>query len=355
VKVKRSGLFVMIAWGCTFAARAAPLDIYFVDVEGGQSTLIVTPQHQTLLIDAGWGDEQATSAADKGRDARRIAAVARIAGVTKIDYLLITHFHSDHAGGVPALAKLLPLSTFIDHGSFLPEDRDFPGTLEMFTAYAKVRAQGRHIQPRLGEHLPLRGIEAIVVSTDGAVITAPLAGAGTRNALCRPSAPQGLAPNENFRSTGVVLRYGKFRFLDVGDLSGQPLFNLTCPIDRIGAVDAYLVAHHGNADAADPATFAAFRPRVAIVNNARHKGGFREMFVNLRNSRDVGDVWQLHWSQAAGDANYGPQFIANLDERAAYWIRLRAQEDGSFTVLNGRTGSTRHYGRRATSVQRPGR
>jgi beta-lactamase superfamily II metal-dependent hydrolase len=353
VKAKQSALFVMLAWACAAAARSATLDIYFIDVEGGQSTLIVTPQRQTLLIDAGWGDEQATSAADKGRDARRIAAAAQAAGVRKIDYLLITHFHSDHAGGVPALAKLLPIGTFIDHGSFLPEDRDFPGTLEMFAAYAKARAQGRHIQPQLGEHLPLRGIEAIVVSTDGAVIDAPLPGAGMRNAQCRPSAPQGLAPNENFRSTGVVLRYGKFRFLDIGDLSGQPLFKLVCPIDRIGAVDAYLVAHHGNADAADPATFAAFRPRVAVVNNGKNKGGFREMFMSLRNSHDVGDVWQLHWSQAAGDANYGAQFIANLDEGAAYWIRLRAKEDGSFSVLNGRTGATKEYPAGSASAQRP--
>jgi competence protein ComEC len=356
VKPERSGrprrwLFesalVLFALGCAGGSRAATLDLYFIDVEGGQSTLIVTPQHQALLIDAGWGDGAAASApgAEPGRDAKRIAAVAHAAGLTRIDYLLITHFHSDHAGGVPALAKLLPIGVFIDHGSFLPEDRDFPATVEMFTAYAKVRAGGRHIQPQLGERLPLRGIEATVVSSDGAVIDAPLQGAGMRNAECRPSAPKGLAPNENFRSTGVVVRYGKFRFLDVGDLSGQPLFDLVCPVDRIGRVDAYLVAHHGNADAADPATLAAFRPRVAILNNGKNKGGFPQMFESLRHSRNVGDVWQLHWSQAAGSANYGPGFIANLDERAAYWIRLRAREDGSFTVLNGRTGITKQYAR----------
>ncbi|HEY6453905.1 MAG TPA: MBL fold metallo-hydrolase [Steroidobacteraceae bacterium] len=244
-----------------------------------------------MLIDAGWGDADAadTSVArgmvEKGRDAKRIAAAARAAGVARIDYLLITHFHSDHAGGVPALAKLLPISTFIDHGSFLPQDRDFPGTLEMFDAYAKVRAGDRHVQPKLGDRLPLRGIEAIVVSTDGAVIAAPLRGAGTRNAECRPAAPQGLAPNENFRSTGVLLRFGRFRFLDVGDLSGQPLFDL--------------------------ATFAAFRPRVAVLNNGRNKGGFKVMFASLRQSHDVGDVWQLHWSRTGITKKYPPSPQAN--------------------------------------------
>jgi competence protein ComEC len=350
---------VLLALCAAGGIQAATLDIYFIDVEGGQSTLIVTPQRQTLLIDAGWGDADAADAsvatgkAEKGRDARRIAAAAREAGVTKIDYLLLTHFHSDHAGGVPALAKLLPIGTFIDHGSYLPEDRNFPGTREMFDAYAKTRARGRHIQPKLGDRLPLRGLEASIVSTDGAVIDTPLQGAGMRNAECRPSAPKGLAPNENFRSTGVVLRYGRFRFLDVGDLSGQPLFDLVCPVDRIGRVDAYLVAHHGNADAADPATFAAFKPRVAVLNNGKSKGGFREMFESLHNSRNVGDVWQLHWSQAAGTANYAPEFIANLDEQSAHWIRLRAKEDGSFTVLNGRTGISKQYAASSTAALQP--
>jgi beta-lactamase superfamily II metal-dependent hydrolase len=364
VKPKRSGktrrwlsecALVVLAFGCTSAIEAATLDIYFIDVEGGQSTLIVTPQHQTLLIDAGWGDGTAASApgAEPGRDAKRIAAAAHAAGVTKIDYLLITHFHSDHAGGVPALARLLPVGTFIDHGGFLPEDRDDPATVAMFDAYANARARGQQLQPKLGDRLPLLGIEAIVVSTDGAVIDAPLQGAGMRNAACRPAAPQGLAPNENFRSTGVVLRYGKFRFLDIGDLSGQPLYDLVCPRDLIGAVDAYLVAHHGNADTADPATFAAFRPRVAVLNNGKNKGGFKEMFLSLRNSRNVADVWQLHWSEAAGSANYGPEFIANLDERSAYWIRLRAKKDGSFTVLNGRTRIAKKYAAGPASDLRP--
>ena len=350
-----AGTLLLAALGCASGIQAATLDLYFIDVEGGQSTLIVTPQRQTLLIDAGWGDGTAASApgAEPGRDAKRIAAAARAAGVTKIDYLLITHFHADHAGGVPALARLLPVGTFIDHGSFLPADRDNPATVAMFNAYAEVRTSGRHLQPKPGDRLPLRGIEAVIVSADGTVLQAPLKGAGLRNAACRPPAPDDPAPDENRRSTGVVLRYGRFRFLDLGDLSGQHLHELVCPIDQIGPVDAYLVAHHGNVDTADPATFAAFQPRVAILNNGLSKGGFKEMFQTLRQSRDVGDVWQLHWSQRAGAENYGPEFIANLDERSAHWIRLRARADGSFSVLNGRTGIAKQYPAGPTSDLRP--
>ena len=88
---------------------AKTLDIYFIDVEGGQSTLIVSPSGQSLLVDTGW-------AGNSGRDANRIAQAAKLAGVKKIDYLLITHHHADHAGGVENLLARLPVGTFLDHG-----------------------------------------------------------------------------------------------------------------------------------------------------------------------------------------------------------------------------------------------
>jgi competence protein ComEC len=141
----------------------------------------------------------------------------------------------------------------------------------------------------------------------------------------------------------VVVAFGKFRFLDLGDLTGQPLFDLVCPKDKIGPVDAYLVAHHGGPDAADPATFAAFRARVAIMNNGLTKGGSREAYITLHNVPSLEDVWQLHRSEAAGDPNFPVDRIASLDESSAYWIKLTAHEDGSFRVLNPRTGTTKTY------------
>ena len=122
------------------------------------------------------------------------------------------------------------------------------------------------------------------------------------------------------------------------------MFALACPNDRIGSVDVYLVAHHGGADATDPATFAAFKPRVAILNNGPTKGGELEMFARLRQVQGLEDVWQLHRSEAAGSENFPVERIANLNEGTAHWLRLSANEDGSFRVLNGRTGVWKSYG-----------
>jgi competence protein ComEC len=309
------------------------LDIYFIDVEGGQSTLIVTPAGETLLVDAGFPGsgtfQSKPGAAREARDARRIAAAAHDAGVARIDYLLITHFHADHDGGVPELAQLLPIRVFVDHGSVPPQaEQSVPGTLDAFSAYAVVRAQGRHLEPKPGDRLPLKGIEATVISSAGSTIGTPLPGAGRRNAACAASAPGPQEPNENPRST---------------DLTGKPLFDLVCPNDHIGPVDVYLVAHHGGADAADPATFAAFMPRAAILNNGATKGGAPEMLAGLRRAQGLEDVWQLHRSESAGAENFADDRIANLDEHTAHWIELSANDDGSFRLTNARTGMGKSY------------
>ena len=333
--------------GCNSLSTPRTLDIYFIDVEGGQATLIVTPARQTLLVDAGYpADGGARAVAGdplKARDANRIVAAARDAGVTTIDYFLNTHFHADHVGGVPELAQLMPIHAFIDHGGILPEaERVIPGTQAIFNAYAAVRAKGLHIEPKPGDRLPLRGIDATVVSAAGTTLAKPLTGAGASNSSCAAAPIRALESAENPRSTGFVLDYGKFRFLDIGDLSGAPLFNLACPRDMIGAVDAYLIAHHGGGDAADPATFDAFKPRIAILNNGAIKGAQMETFTLLHRLPQI-DVWQLHRANVAGDANFADARIANLDESTAHWLKLSARADGSFRIVNGRTGESTAY------------
>ena len=323
------------------------LQIYFIDVEGGQSTLIITPEHHSLLIDTGWaGDGTGFRPGDAhvARDANRIVAAARDAGITQIDYLLITHFHVDHAGGVTELAQLMPIRTFIDHSAPSAEaDRASPGTQQAYEAYVTARNAGAHLQPAAGERLPLKDVEAVIVSSGGTTLEESLAHAGALNASCPGHASAPRDSYENPRSTGVVVRYGEFRFLDVGDLTGQPLFALACPKSVIGPVDAYLVAHHGGADAAVPETFAALRPRVAIMNNGMSKGGARVTYEALHHAADLEDVWQLHASTEAADANFAARYIANPDESTAYWIKLVASEDGSFRVLNQRTGEWKAY------------
>ena len=303
---------------------------------------------RSLLIDTGFpgdGTFQSTPGDPRdARDARRIAAAARDAGVTRTDYLLITHFHADHDGGVPELAELLPIGTFVDHGAVLPEaEQGVPGTLEAFKRYAIVRAKGGHLEPKPGDRLPLKDIDVTVVSAAGSTLVKPLTGAGGPNAACT-AAERGPGDSyENPRSTGIHVRFGTFRFLDLGDLTGKPLFDLVCPADRIGPVDVYLVAHHGGADAADPATVAAFKPRVAILNNGATKGGGAETFAMLYRAQRLEDVWQLHRSTNAGAENFADEQIANLDEQTAHWIKLSANEDGSFRMTNGRTGVAKNY------------
>jgi beta-lactamase superfamily II metal-dependent hydrolase len=317
--------------GQTARARRA-LDIYFIDVEGGQSTLITTPAGESFLIDAGY-------AGFNRRDPDRIVAAARVAGITRIDYLLVTHFHGDHAGGVPELAKRLPIRVFVDHDSTVPGD---PNAGLVVDAYAPIRASGRHIVPKPGDRLPLTGVEARVVSSGGETIRTAISGDGEPNRACEPSAREAGEPLENPRSTGVILRYGKFRFVDLGDLSGEPLFALFCPDNLLGHADVYLVPHHGGADTVAAWTF-ALQPRVAILNNGEKKGGAPEAFTALRQARSIEDVWQLHESRAGGAQNFADARVANLDETTAHWIKASAFEDGSFTVTNGRTREVKRY------------
>jgi len=333
------------AWARDASDRT--LQIYFIDVEGGQSTLIVTPERHSLLIDTGWaggGSGFRPGNPHEARDANRIVAAARDAGITQIDYLLITHFHVDHDGSVVELSQLMPIRTYIDHSAPSDDaDRTSPGTKEAYEAYLKVRSGAAHLQPGPGERLPLKDVDAIIVSSAGSTLKAPLAHAGAVNAACPDHATPPRDPHENPRSTGVVVRYGEFRFLDVGDLTGQPLFNLVCPKNLIGPVDAYLVAHHGGPDASVPETFAAVKPRVAIMNNGLSKGGARVTYEALHHVPGLEDVWQLHASTDAADANFPSHYIANLDESTAYWIKLVASEDGSFRVMNPRTGEWKTY------------
>jgi beta-lactamase superfamily II metal-dependent hydrolase len=321
------------------AVASRTLDIYFIDVEGGQSTLIVTPAGQSLLVDTGF-------AGFDGRDAGRIVAAARDAGLNRIDYLLLTHFHWDHDGGVVELARQVPIRTFIDDGDLdrTPAARAAPRwdiTLDRYKAYLPLRARGVHLEPKPGDQLPLRGVDVTFVSAAGTTITDALPGGGHVNAACGPTAPPADERFENPRSIGFVMQFGGFRFLDLGDLSGTPLFALLCPRSLIGPVDLYLVPHHGGRDVAYRATFAGWRSRVAIVNNGAEKGGSPEIFAALRKAPGLEAAWQLHRSMNGG--NLPERHIANLDETTDHWIKVSAKESGAFTVTNGRTGITEAF------------
>jgi hypothetical protein len=178
-------------------------------------------------------------------------------------------------------------------------------------------------------------------------LSKPLNGAGQPNAACAAYQRRGDDRTENPRSVGVRVRYGAFRFLDLGDLPWNKLGDLVCPDNLVGRVDVYLVAHHANGDSNVPAVLAALQPRVAVVNNGVVKGGTRTALATLHTIAGM-DVWQLHRSANEGAENFPDPFIANLETDAqdlAAWIKLSATEDGSFSVANGRTKETKRYGK----------
>jgi len=164
------------------ALAAAPLPaakndlkITFIDVEGGQSTLIVTPSGESLLIDAGWPTPT-------GRDSDRIIAAAKKAGLTKIDYLLVTHYHMDHVGGVPELAAKFPIGTLIDHGDNTETNR---GAKELEAGFQKVIASGaKRLTVKPGDKLPFKDIQVEVITARGERISQSLKGGGQKNPLC---------------------------------------------------------------------------------------------------------------------------------------------------------------------------
>jgi beta-lactamase superfamily II metal-dependent hydrolase len=323
------------------AQQRAALDIYFIDVEGGQSTLFVSPSGESMLIDTGFPGT---------RDADRIASAVKQAGVTEINYLVITHYHGDHVGGVPELATRVPIRTFIDHGPIMEQTLNVP---QNFAAYSAVRDKGEHIVAKPGDKLPIKGLDVQVVSSAGVLTTKPLPGGGGANPLCADFQPKDetkdpLLGGENAQSVGMVISSGKFRMVDLGDLTWNREHELACPKNLLGTVDLYLTTHHGQNISGVPMLVYAIRPRVAVMNNGAKKGGATDTFQILHRSPGLADLWQLHYAVDAGNENNSPeQFIANPDETTANYIKVTARPDGSFTVTNTRNGFHKEYGPRS--------
>jgi beta-lactamase superfamily II metal-dependent hydrolase len=317
---------------------AGTLDVYFIDVEGGQATLFVTPAGRSMLVDTGWPGFN-------GRDAERIVSVAKVAGVTRLDYVVITHFHMDHVGGVPQLAARIPIGTFVDHGRSVETGKEAD---DLFQSYVQVRDHASHLIVRAGDRIPVEGIEVRVVAAAGQGILRPLPGGGGPNPFCAATKPREVDPSENAQSIAMVISYGKFRMVDFGDLTWNKELGLACPNNKLGTVDVYLSTHHGLDQSNAPAMVDALHPRVAITNNGATKGGSVEALHTIRTSPGLEDVWQLHYAQNAGKENNAPEpFIVDVDHDAnVSWIKLSAGLDGGFTVTNSRNGKTKTYARR---------
>jgi beta-lactamase superfamily II metal-dependent hydrolase len=346
------------------AQTRTTLDIYVVDVEGGNATLYVAPSGESVLIDTG---NVAPDAAK--RDAGRIMAAARDARLTQIDHLITTHWHGDHFGGMVELAKQIPIRDFIDHG---PNIQPVAAFDEFFAkTYPALYGNAKHTIAKPGDVVPVSGLDWRIVSSAGQVLKTPLAGAGAANPSCAGFKPQPVDTTENAQSVGSIIAFGKFRVAQLGDLTWNKEFDLMCPNNPVGTVDLFVVSHHGLNISNSEALVHGIRPRVAIMNNGTRKGGFPEPMKIIHSSPGLEDLWQIHFSQLSGQEYTVPgMFIANLlDEPSAampvapiaapapgpnappapahngpaFWIKVSAQPDGTFTVTNARNGFAKTY------------
>lgn len=315
------------------------LRIYMIDVEGGQSTLFVTPAGGSLLIDTGWPD-------NAGRDADRIVAAAKMAGIKKIDTVLLTHYHNDHTGGVPQLVERIPVGTFVDHG---PNTELKPGsaTLEVAEAYQKVLDTGKykHIVAHPGDEVPVAGMKVTAISGDGNVIDRPIPGGGEPNQYC--SIPENKKPDhsENSRSLGVLINFGKLKILDLGDLTWDKEMEIMCPVNKLGKIDILVVSHHGFFPSSSHALIDAIHARVALMDNGETKGGNIPILDTIRQAPGLEDLWQLHYSAEGGPEHNTPaEYIANPKgaDPGNYFL-VTASPKGSFTVYNSGNQKSKTY------------
>jgi beta-lactamase superfamily II metal-dependent hydrolase len=322
-------------------AEAGKLLIYSIDVEGGQATLLVSPTGGSLLVDTGWGGND-------GRDAMRIEAAMKDAHITKIDHVMITHFHTDHVGGVPNLVARVKVGEFLDHG-VNREDSDITRT--DYAAYVKAigATPRRTLHP--GDTIAVGSLNIVVLTADGEHI-ARVPGVTPRpNPYCASEPKWELDQTENPRSAGILVRFGQFRFLDLGDLTKAKEIPLVCPDNLIGHVDVYLVNHHGFNLSNSRAFVDAIHPRVAIMDNGAHKAGSPEAWQTVHESPGLEDLYMLHTAEDSDAAhNSADPLIANLkggrggkSSPDGAYFKVVAKADGSFSVTNTRTGATKEY------------
>ena len=334
-------------------AQPRNLDIYWVDVEGGAATLIVSPSGESLLIDSGWevGD----------RDAKRIFATAQRAGLTKIDYFILSHYHADHAGGLVALSKLMPIGQCFDRGDFIE-----PANQKWRDGYLSVCASRRTIL-KPGDRVPIKGLQVDIVASDGRLLAQPVNGGGQTNPLCATAENKPKDVPENQLMVGALVSYGKFTFLDLADLDWEKEMELACPVNKLGQISIWQAGRHGALDGAGaPGFLYAVKPQVVVVNNGPRKGlggpspgAAAPKYVHyerIAKTPDIEGIWQGHLSLLDKEHNTAESMIANLEDTAqceGHTIRASVAQNGTFTITNSRNGYSRTYTARERGVTGP--
>ena len=360
VRVVASLMALALGAAVLVAQARLTLDIYVIDVEGGNATLFVAPSGESVLIDTGSAG---------GRDAERIVDATQDAGLTRIDHLITTHWHGDHFGGMAELAQQISIRAYYDHGPTVqPQARS---TEFLQNVYPKLTVQATHTVVKPGDTIPVAGLDWRVIASAGEVFRQPLPGAGEPNPYCAGFEPQDVDNGENAQSVSSSITFGEFRVVHPGDLTWNKEAELMCPNNPLGTTNVLIVGHHGQPSSNAEVIVHALRPRVSIINNGTRKGGQPEAMRIILNSPGLEDVWQMHFSLLGGQEYTVPgMFIANtIDEQPdslpispwtrpqqgqqvppapvhdgkAYWFKVTAQQDGTFSVTNTRTRFTKTY------------
>ena len=345
---------------------AQTLDFYVVDVGQGNATIVVTPSGQTMLFDAG-----------PVRTAGRVLAVMKEAGVDHLDYLVVSHFHEDHFGGAMEIASKVKVANFVDHGPSVEAGRSDDwwkalkeGTYrpdmrqvydDLYGQYTKTIESGKHTVVNPGDKIPARGLDVLAVCSRGKFITTALPGAGKSNAAaCADTELRHDDYAEDGQSIGLLFTLGKFRFIQLGDLTWNFSYNFFCPNNLIGTVDAYVISHHARSypresgenswswSSCPRAEVYGLHPRVAVLSLSHGGGARRDDAMKLvHNMPGLEDLWQTEkiLNGPEKEHNAPEQFLGNLagNENRPLYIKLSARPDGSFTVTNSRNGFSKSY------------
>ncbi len=337
------------------AAPAADLKIISIDVDGGAATLYITPKGRSLLIDTGWPRGRGGPRATPGgppvppapTSAERIVAAAKAAGLTRLDHVLITHYHIDHIGGLNDLVKLIPIGELIDHGPNrefitpdLPKDKIPISPETIWPLYLEAKKGLKHRVMAAGERMMIDGLELIAVHSDGAFSPKPLPGSGAPGSNC--AGPTDMADNggeENPRSLGLLLRWGTARILSLGDATWALEHKLVCPINRVGGADLMFADNHGAGVSNPPALVASVAPRLVVFNNGPTKGGDAEVLERFK-AVPGAKVWQLHAATRSPAADTVPERIVNIDRFGNQNLSITVSANACFTFSNPRTGTS---------------
>jgi competence protein ComEC len=345
------------------AARAGQkdktLDVYWIDSEGGGSTLIVTPNDESLLIDTGFPG---------GRDSGRIVAVAKAAGLSKIDHVAITHWHVDHMGGTAEIAQQIPIGTLHERAYPAPNDPDGGQFQAQSAGYRAIDTKREPLAA--GNIIPFKPVtggpklEVRVLAADKKFVEPTAEQMKTKNPLTGTGEVRTIGPTDNDNSAVFLLSYGDFRFFDGGDLTWNYEAELVTPYNRAGVVDVYQTNHHGFDVSNNPIFVQSLAPNVIVMNNGDRKGGMVGAFASLKKITGVAARYQIHKSINVPEAeNAPPEFVANTDAAPrrggppadptvklndGNYIKMSVAPDGkSYTITVPSTGHSRTYATKA--------